>query len=64
MFLMVVVTFNVVMIMMIIDYGFDGYYMEYRGGYADPYYDEYFYQDYCYDLPRAPLRATKASVGL
>ncbi|KAK3925341.1 Coiled-coil domain-containing protein 80 [Frankliniella fusca] len=36
------------------DYEYFGY-GDYRGGYSDPYYDEYYrYEDYYFDYPPAP----------
>ncbi|KAK9710345.1 Heterogeneous nuclear ribonucleoprotein Q acidic domain [Popillia japonica] len=41
------------------DYDYDYYgYGDYRGGYSDPYYDDYYrYEDYYYDYPPAPPQA-------
>ncbi|XP_054265512.1 heterogeneous nuclear ribonucleoprotein Q-like isoform X4 [Macrosteles quadrilineatus] len=38
------------------DYDYDYYgYADYRGGYSDPYYDDYYrYEDYYYDYPPPP----------
>lgn len=42
-----------------IDYDYDYYgYGDYRGGYSDPYYDDYYrYEDYFYDYPPAAPQA-------
>ncbi|KAJ8920437.1 hypothetical protein NQ315_005305 [Exocentrus adspersus] len=42
-----------------IDYDYDYYgYGDYRGGYSDPYYDDYYrYEDYYYDYQPAPTQA-------
>lgn len=42
-----------------IDYDYDYYgYSDYRGGYSDPYYDDYYrYEDYYYDYPPAAPQA-------
>jgi len=39
-----------------IDYDYDYYgYGDYRGGYSDPYYDDYYrYEDYYFDYPPPP----------
>ncbi|XP_063909061.1 heterogeneous nuclear ribonucleoprotein Q isoform X2 [Zophobas morio] len=41
------------------DYDYDYYgYGDYRGGYSDPYYDDYYrYEDYYYDYPTAPTQS-------
>lgn len=41
------------------DYDYDYYgYGDYRGGYSDPYYDDYYrYEEYYYDYPPAPPQA-------
>ena len=40
----------------IIDYDYEYFgYGDYRGGYSDPYYDDYYrYEDYYFDYPPAP----------
>lgn len=45
--------------MSFIDYDYDYYgYGDYRGGYSDPYYDDYYrYEDYFYDYPPAAPQA-------
>lgn len=45
--------------MSFIDYDYDYYgYGDYRGGYSDPYYDDYYrYEDYFYDYPPATPQA-------
>lgn len=47
------------LIVSFIDYDYDYYgYGDYRGGYSDPYYDDYYrYEDYYYDYPPAPPQA-------
>lgn len=42
--------------MFFIDYDYDYYgYGDYRGGYSDPYYDDYYrYEDYYYDYAPPP----------
>lgn len=39
----------------ILDYDYEYFgYGDYRGGYSDPYYDDYYrYEDYYYDIPSA-----------
>lgn len=45
--------------MCFIDYDYDYYgYGDYRGGYSDPYYDDYYrYEDYYFDYPPPPPQA-------
>lgn len=42
-----------------VDYDYDYYgYEGYRGGYSDPYYDDYYrYEDYYYDYAPPPPQA-------
>ncbi|KAL0275100.1 UNVERIFIED_CONTAM: hypothetical protein PYX00_003065 [Menopon gallinae] len=53
---------------LLIDYDYDYFgYGEYRGGYGDPYYDEYYrYDDYFCDLvqPPPPARGTRSRQAL
>lgn len=52
----------------LIDYDYDYYgYGEYRGGYCDPYYDDYYrYDEYFYDFPPPPppARGTRSRQAL